>query len=206
MDFIKNILIDKFHAAVVVCGFNYSFGKDGTGDAVFLESCLGRYGVKTIIIPPIICGDVLVSSTFIRYLIENGRMEEASEFLGRNFFITFPVVSGHKLGRTLGTPTINQNFPKDHILPRKGVYAVRVNVGEKELYGISNVGTRPTVCSEGNINCETHILDFNGDLVGKNIRVSFCKRLRDEIKFCSIDELKRQIKLDIASARDYFSI
>jgi len=202
--FVDKILIEQFRATHVVCGFNFTFGAQGIGNAQELSRLLAAKGIGTTVIPPIICGEVLVSSTFIRYLVESGDMEQTRECLGRNFFITFPVVGGQKLGRTISSPTINQNFPIDHIIPKNGVYIVRAEFDGKVYNAIANVGCRPTVSDSGVVNCETHILDFSGDLVGKEIRVSFLKRLRDEIKFSSVEELADRIKKDIKEARDYF--
>jgi len=202
--FVEEILIKKFNAKHVVCGFNFTFAAGGLGNADILTRLLEEKGISTSVIPPIICGEVVVSSTFIRYLIESGDMEQTRAFLGRHFFITFPVVTGNRLGRCIGAPTINQNFPPEHIIPKKGVYAVKVAFDGKVYNGVSNVGTRPTVSSEDLVNCETHILDFSGELVGKEIRVLFVKRLRDEQKFSSVDELRDKIESDIKEARAYF--
>lgn len=204
--FVDEIIVKKFNASYVVCGFNYSFGAGGRGDTAVLSELLKARGIKLTVINPIIIGDTLVSSTYIRGLIEDGNMEAASLFLGREFFIDFPVREGRKLGRTMNIPTINQHFPENHIIPARGVYACRCFVDGDSYIGVSNVGVKPTVTNENTELCETHILDFCGDLYGRKIRVDFFKKLRDEKKFDSVEILKSEIKKDIEAARSYFNI
>lgn len=204
-EFIEKILVEKFNVKYVVCGFNFRFGKNNSGDAEYLSKRLAEYSVQTRIISPIIYDDKVVSSTYIRSLIEKGDMELTSRLLGRQFYINFPVVQGRHLGREIGVPTINQEFPPDHIIPEKGVYACAVYINGEPYIAVANVGTKPTVNGD-HISCETHILDFCGDLYGKNIKVCFFKKMRDEQKFSSLDELKKVILGDIEKTRDYFNL
>ena len=204
--FIEEILIDSFDCKTVVCGFNFKFGKNGQGTPEFLKKYMEERGRNAIIVPPVYKLNKIVSSTAVRFFVENGCMEEASELLGRPFSIKFPVLHGKKLGRSIGIPTINQNFPEDHIKPKNGIYACTCFIGDDIFLGVSNVGYRPTVNSDKQkVNCETHILNYNGWLYGKKIRVCFYKRLRDEVRFDSVEELKRAVEHDIASTVDYFS-
>ena len=204
-DFTENYLMDRLHAAAVVCGFNFRFGRGGTGDAELLSRILARRGVPLTVVDPVMLGRAVVSSTRIRAAVADGDMESAAALLGRPFSICFPVLYGNQLGRTIGLPTINQNFPAGHIIPRRGIYACRCTVGEHRYAGVANIGVRPSVPGDGHINCETHIIDYNGFLYGKSIRVEFCRRLRDERKFDSIDALKTAIEADVRAARAYFS-
>lgn len=204
-EFIEKILVEKFNVKYVVCGFNFRFGKGNSGDAEYLAKRLADYSVQTRVISPIIYDDKVVSSTYIRSLIEKGDMELTSRLLGRQFYINFPVVQGRHLGREIGVPTINQEFPPDHIIPEKGVYACAVYINGEPYIAVANVGTKPTVNGD-HISCETHILDFCGDLYGKNIKVYFFKKLRDEKKFSSINELKSVILGDIEKTRNYFNL
>lgn len=204
-EFVDKILVGQFNVKAVVCGFNFRFGKGNDGDAEYLKKRLEKHGVSVCIISPIIYDDKIVSSTYIRSLIEKGDMELASRLMRRQFYINFPVVQGRHLGREIGVPTINQEFPPDHIIPMKGVYACAVYINGEPYIGVSNVGTKPTV-SGSHISCETHILDFCGDLYGKNIKVCFFKRLRDEKKFCSLEQLKKVIVNDIENTREYFNL
>ncbi len=205
-EFIDKILLAQFNVKYVVCGFNFRFGKGNAGDAQYLKQRLGEKGVIVRVISPIIYDDKVISSTYIRSLIEAGDVEMASRLMRREFYINFPVVQGRHLGREIGVPTINQEFPPDHIIPKKGVYACAVYINGEPYIGVSNVGTKPTVDDGSHISCETHILDFCGNLYGKNIKVCFYKRLRDEKKFSSLDELKEVIRGDIDKTREYFNL
>ena len=204
-EFVDDILLGKFYVKYVVCGFNFRFGKGNSADAEYLKDRLEKRGVPVCIISPIIYDDKVVSSTYIRSLIEKGDMELVSRLMRREFYINFPVVQGRHLGREIGVPTINQEFPPDHIIPQKGVYACVVYINGEPYIAVANVGTKPTVDGD-HISCETHILDFCQNLYGKNIKVCFFKRLRDEKKFTSLDELKSVIRDDIEKTRDYFNL
>lgn len=205
-EFIKNILIDSLHARLVVVGFNFRFGKNAAGTSEYLSRELKKYGVTVKIIPPVIYGDTLVSSSVIRALIENGSMEQAALLLGRPFFISFPVIHGRAFGRTIGIPTINQLFPDNHIVPERGVYATACHIDGLPYLGVCNVGVRPTVSNAETVTCETHIIDFVGSLYGQNIRVEFYKKLRSETKFSSVDKLQDQIKRDIEETKSYYNL
>lgn len=204
-DFVSRTLLDRLNARTAVCGFNFRFGKSGAGDANTLLSLMKSAGADVSIVPAVTLGGGIVSSSRIRCLLENGETEEAAELLGRPFSINLPVVHGKQLGRTLGIPTINQNFPEGHIIPKTGIYACTVCVGDDIFPAITNIGCRPTFDGDGRINSETHIIDYDGMLYGETIRVSFYKRLRDEIRFSAPEELTEQIKRDAAAAGEYFS-
>lgn len=201
--FVQEILVTKTGADATVCGFNFRFGKGGKGDA---DDLLRLMNGNAVIIPPITMGDSLVSSTRIREAVENGDVEHASALLGRPFFIYFPVVHGKELGRSIGVPTINQNFPALHLMPARGVYACLVRVGDTDYRGVANVGVRPTVEDGGKVNCETHIIGYSGTLYGERIKVSFYKKIRDEKRFGSVEELKAQISHDIETVNNYFGV
>jgi len=204
-DFTRDYLVRQLHAAAVICGFNFRFGRGGTGDADFLRAVLAEYGVPLTVIDPVTAGRAIVSSTRIRAAVADGDMETAAALLGRPFAICFPVLYGNQLGRTIGLPTINQNFPDGHIIPRRGIYACVCTVEGQRYAGVANVGVRPTVPGDGRVNCETHIIDYDGFLYGKSIRVEFMHRLRDERKFPSLDALKTAIQGDVCATRAYFA-
>ncbi len=204
-EFIDKILCQSLNIKCAVCGFNFRFGKGGRGDSEILEKSLKKRGIETIVIPPVIKSGKIISSSAIRTMIADGDTEGAAELLGHPFFIKFPVVYGKQLGRTIGIPTINQNFPENYIIPKRGIYACTCTVGDDIFLGVANVGVRPTVSNSGNVNCETHIINYSGMLYGKCIRVDFYRRLRDELKFSDINELKNAIKRDIDSTIQYFS-
>jgi len=204
-EFVRDILIRKYRCSTAVCGFNFRFGRFGAGTPELLDELMRRYGGMALIMPPIYKRERIVSSSQIRTFVEEGKMEEAAELLGRPFSIRFPVLHGQKLGRTIGIPTINQTFPNGLVRPRNGIYAVTVTVGDDTFIGVSNVGSRPTVnADEANVNCETHIIHYNGWLYGRSVKVSFYKKLRDERKFASVDELKRAVEGDIENTIAYF--
>ncbi|NLO49215.1 MAG: riboflavin biosynthesis protein RibF, partial [Clostridiales bacterium] len=145
------------------------------------------------------------SLTYIRKLITEGDMEQAGEFLGHPHVLTDIVRYGYRLGRTLGTPTINMCFQEGVLIPAYGVYATRVYLDDNsEHIGVTNVGIRPTVNNSDQVTAETYILNFTGNLYGKMVRVEFYKRMRPEIKFNSKDELKEQIRKDAENSYNYF--
>lgn len=205
-EFAKGLLIEKLRVVHAVCGFNFSFGKKASGNSAVLKEIFEASGLAVSIIPPLKLGGEIVSSSLVRAKIESGEVEEAQKLLGRPFSIFLPVTEGHRIGRKIGTPTMNQVFPENHAIPRFGVYACLCYVDGKAYQGIANVGIRPTIEEkEKRANCETHILDYSGYLYGKKIRVDFCKFIRDEKKFTSLGELVCEINKNIAQTREYFS-
>ena len=203
--FAEGYLADRLGCAAAVCGFNFRFGKDGAGDAAVLTACLARRGIPVSVVDPVADAGGIVSSTRIRSAVTAGDMETAASLLGRPFSIRFPVVHGHRLGHTIGVPTINQEFPEGHIRPGRGIYACVCTVDGRSWAAVANVGARPTVSNSGRVNCETHILDYDGDLYGKAVRVSFLHRLRDEQRFSDVDALQERIRQDITRTRQFFA-
>lgn len=205
-EFAKELLIKKLGVVHAVCGFNFSFGAKAAGNCAMLRDYFDECCGFITIIPPLKIDGEIVSSSLIRAKIEGGQVKTAEKLLGHPFSILLPVTQGQKLGREIGIPTINQVFPENYAVPRFGVYACRCYIDEEVYYAIANVGIRPTIEEETKIvGCETHILDYSGDLYGKKIRVDFCKFIRDERKFSSIDELVYEINRNIAQIRRYFS-
>ena len=195
-DFFR-MLRQSYHGAGFVCGEDFRFGKGGEGTAKLLrERCLEE-GIPCVIVPQLKLGDTVVSSTHIRTLLQEGRLEDANRFLGHPHFLTGKVVEGKKLVRTIGVPTANLLLPPGVVVPKFGVYACRAEVKGKEYPAVTNIGTRPTVDGTG-ITVEPWILDFSGDLYGKEITLSFYKFLRPEEKFGTLEELKTQIEKDAA--------
>lgn len=198
--FTSELLLGRLHARAVVCGENYRFGRGGRGDAPLLARLLAAHGVALTVLPTETCGGRAISSSAIRAAIEAGDARTASEMLGYPFSLTAPVLHGRALGRTIGLPTANQCFPENSVLPANGVYAVYARLGTRTLRGIANVGRHPTVSAHDALNCETHLLDFSGDLYGRSLRVEFLCRLRPEKKFPNIEELRRAVCADIENA------
>ncbi len=200
-EFCQKILIRQLSARFVFCGFNFRFGKFGAGDADFLKAYLEPRGIRVIAQEPVCLDGDTVSSTRIRNLLADGEMCRVKSLLGRPYSIRFPVLHGKHLGARIGFPTLNQVFPEEYVTPKKGVYAVRVTFDGDEYFGVCNVGSRPTVDNDDRIIAETHLLDFSGDLYGKEVRVEFHRFLRAETKFSSLEELKIQIGKDREEAR-----
>ena len=200
-EFVEEVLIKRLDAVFAVCGFNFRFGHRAAADSSDLDRLMRAHERGCHILPPTKQNGVTVSSSAIRTAIENGEIELANSMLGRPFTINFPVIHGKMLGRTIGVPTINQAFPLGFVVPRRGVYACRCDIDGEILGAVSNVGVRPTVEHTESVNCESHILDFDGWLYGRRIRVSFLHFLREERQFDSLDELVAQIQNDIDSAK-----
>ena len=199
-------LTEKIGARGVVCGENFTFGKNAAADSAVLAKELDRLGVFTHIVPTFTLDGETVSSTAIRTLIENGEMEKAAAVLGYRYFITARVIHGRALGRKLGFPTVNQLEYGHKVIPKFGVYACTCTVDGRSYAGVVNVGKRPTVSTgtDAPVVFETHILDYAGDLYGKTVTVSFHKMLREEKKFASLDELHDAVMKNIAETRAYF--
>jgi len=199
-DFTREILCNTLHIKEIFIGSNYLFGKGRKGTPDLLKRFGRRCGFKVNIIDEIKIDNVIVSSSKIRNLIAKGRVDEASKLLGRNYSIEGIVVEGTKRGSSLlKFPTANLLTPNE-LIPKDGVYAVTVEIGEKTYIGATNIGFNPTF-PDKRFSIETHILDFNGNLMGKTLRLNFIKRIRDEIKFSSVGELANQIKTDIEMIR-----
>lgn len=193
--FVDDVLIKLFNAKAVVCGFNYRFGKGATGDAALLESLCNSRGINCVTVNEILFGSIPVSSTAIRRSIENGDITLANRMLGRPFGYTSTVIDGDKRGRKWGFPTINQRLPDGLVVPRYGVYKSVVTLDEREYAGVTNIGLRPTIGTDVVLS-ETHILDFDGDLYGRDVSVKLIRFIRPEQRFNSFDELVQQIKND----------
>ena len=200
--FCREILAGELGAAAVVCGFNFRFGKNGEGTPEDLKREMKKAGADVIVVPPVLWRGEPVSSTRIRLALTEGRPEDAREMLGRPYFIRFPVTEGKRLGRTIGFPTINQVYPADYVIPRRGVYAVEAILDGKRYGGVCNVGRRPTVEENGADTAETHLFDFSGDGYGKTATVRFLRFLREEKKFRDLAALKEQIAHDLENAKE----
>lgn len=201
--FIREILIKKFNAGMVSCGYNYRFGKNGLGDEKTLASACDKYGIKAVICPEFTLDGENVSSTYIRKLLSEGNIEKANRMLGFPFGFASEVFVGDRRGRLLGAPTINQFLPEDIQIPAFGVYASKVYTEEKEYIGVTNIGSRPTFDGKS-VRSETYILDFKGDLYGQIVNIELYKFLRKEQKFADADALKTQISEDVALAKAFF--
>jgi riboflavin kinase/FMN adenylyltransferase len=201
--FVRVVLIEWLHVAEVWVGANFLFGHDRSGNFSLLRSLGARYGFRAEKIDPVRYKDFVVSSTRVRRLISEGRVDEAGALLGHYYGIEGSVVQGQKRGRSLGFPTANL-CAENELVPPAGVYATTVTIDGVAYPSITNIGTRPTFESGQENVIEAHVLDFDKDLYGSKLRLGFVQRLRDEKKFDGVDTLKAQIQADRARARDLF--
>ena len=199
-EFARWILAGKMNAAHVCCGGDFRFGKNAACGAAELRKFGEKLGFTTEIVESVKLHGETVSSSRIRELLIEGDVEKAGELLGCAYFMSAPVVSGNRIGRTIDFPTINQNFAPGQLVPRYGVYAALANIGGKVLPAVTNIGVKPTVGGTSAPLAETHIIGYSGYLYGRTVDVSFRKFIRPEQKFGSLSELRQQIAKDIASA------
>lgn len=196
-----------YGAAAVVYGENYTFGKKGAGWGEYGREIWKSIGIEPIAVGHVEAGDIVVSSTQIRTLLEEGNVEQAARLLGRPFSLEGTVIRGAQKGRLIGFPTINLAHKKGYALPGSGVYLTCVGVGKGERhYAITNVGVRPTLYSDSHIFIESHILNYQGDLYGSAVTVEFLEKIRDEHKYPSFDALKEQIEADQCRALERIAI
>ena len=205
-DFVRRVLVRDFGAAVAVCGYDFHFAKNRSGNSETLANLMRSSGKESLIIPPVIKNSVIISSTLIREYITKGDIAAASELLGRRYSFVLPVQHGRHLGTKIGFPTINQRFPDYQLVPAYGVYACLCEIDGVYHPGVSNIGVKPTVTDEGIILCETHILRFSENMYDKEVRVLLFEKLRDEKKFSSLDELKAAVAEDVRHTVNYFQM
>ena len=205
IDYLKDFLIKNLKPRYITTGFNHYFGANKQGDAAFLRAYQQEFGYKFFGIPPITFNNTLISSSKIRQMITEGDMENIPDLLGEYFYIKGRVITGNRIGRTISFPTANIKYPKEIIKASRGVYAAIVNIDGQKHKAIANLGKRPTIDTQLNLLLEAHLLDFNGNIYDKDIKVSFIKKIRDEIKFASLPELKSQIVKDEQIAKEYFN-
>lgn len=203
-EFVDSILINRFSAKEVVCGFNYRFGKKNAGDVTTLKKLLSNYGVNLTVIDEVTLDGTSVSSSEIRGALLEGDVEKANKMLGNPYFLKSKVKHGKALGRTLGFPTVNLDFEEGRVVPAYGVYVARFTFENEIFPAIANVGVRPTVDSDRKPTLEAHVIGFNGDLYEKEVKVELLRKLRDEKRFSDVNELKEQVFRDIENAKNYF--
>lgn len=193
-EYLKDILVKNFNPVSISTGWNHNFGCKKSGDVKFLHNNANKYRYKYFELPPQKIDNEIISSTSIRKYLSSGQIENANAMLGYKFSILGQIVQGNEIGRTIGFPTANIIYPTNVIKLPYGVYSVETNYGK----GIANYGTRPTVDGKDTV-LEVNILGFNQDIYGQNMTVEFCKMIRTERKFSSLDALKNQIQFDLKS-------
>ncbi|SKA72041.1 riboflavin kinase / FMN adenylyltransferase [Paucidesulfovibrio gracilis DSM 16080] len=199
-EFVKTYLVDALHVRELVIGYDYHMGKGRTGDYKTLQGLGEKFDFQVFRLDPVTHDGAVVSSTRIRDMVQAGRVWEARPLLSRFYQVSGEVVHGMKRGGDLlGFPTANLKLV-DELVPKRGVYAVWVELDGHCLPGVANIGTNPTFGNDA-VSVEPHILDYSGDLYGRRIRVHFVQRLRDEKKFSGLDELKARIAEDVRLGR-----
>lgn len=196
-DFIKNILVDELKAKHIVVGFNHHFGKGGKGDFNLLNQLAHKYGYTTEQVGATQLNGLDVSSTKIRNYLDDGNLDVANQMLGYNYSITGTIEGGQQIGRSIGFPTANINPIDPHkILPKLGVYAVWVTYNGIKYPAMLNIGIRPTIGNNLKLTVEAHIIGFNQNIYNQEITIEFVKRIRDEVKFTGLADLKAQLERD----------
>ena len=205
LSFVKDILVDTFNISKLIIGYDHHFGKNREGNIDQLTTYSHAYNFTVEEIPAQDIDSVSVSSTKIRKALANGILKTANNYLGYNFMLNGIVVNGKKLGGTIGYPTANIDVKETYkLIPKTGVYVIQASINSAIVYGMMNIGSRPTVNGKHQT-IEVHFFDFNQDLYGKNLTIELCYFLRDEHKFDSLDALILQLKADEKTARAYIS-
>ena len=204
-DFVKTILVDRFHIQKIIIGYDHRFGRNRTADIDDLIAFGKKYNFEVEQISVQEINEISVSSTKIRNALLEGNMTLANDYLGYAYFLTGTVVKGKQLGRTINFPTANLNIKENYkLIPQNGVYIVESTINQKTVFGMMNIGFNPTVKGQ-NQSIEIHYFDFDADLYGQKIRVSILQRIRSEQKFESVDLLKAQLEKDKKSAHHYLN-
>jgi riboflavin kinase/FMN adenylyltransferase len=199
IDFIREVLCQAIGVHDLIVGYDFRFGHHRAGTTALLQEQAARFGYRVTVVSAITQGGMVVSSSNIRRLLQEGQVEVAAHMLGRYYAIEGPVVEGHRRGAALGFPTANVQ-PINTVIPRTGVYAVRVTWDNQHHLGVANVGSNPTFGNQ-DLSVEAHLFNFAANLYGVTIQVEFIKRIRDEQKFASANELAAQIARDVQRAR-----
>lgn len=202
-DFLADIIRDRLHAKEVYLGKGFEFGKDRRGNITLLREMSAKLGFVADEVEEVQIRGQRISSSRVRKLLAEGRVNLARRMLGRPYGVEGVVIRGNRRGHTIGFPTANLK-PRNRVIPRYGVYATATLIDGTWLRSITNIGVRPTFENDAEPSIETYIFDFDGDVYGDVLRVRFLHRIRDERKFSGIDELKAQIELDTRRARNYF--
>ena len=205
-EFVTRFLCSHLRARFIAAGPDLSFGDHGNGNFSLLEELAPEYGFTAKKIEKVIMDENIISSTLIRRLISTGEVTTAARYLGEPYMVRGRIVHGKALGRRIGIPTLNQVPPEDKLLPPFGVYYSDVLIGEKKYCGMTNIGIKPTVSEEKRVTVETYLYDFRDDIYGETATVQLLTHRRPEMKFRSLEELKRTMEQDIQAGRIYHGI
>ncbi|WP_434037096.1 bifunctional riboflavin kinase/FAD synthetase [Formosa sp. 4Alg 33] len=205
-DFVKKILVEQLQAKRVIIGYDHHFGRNRSANIDDLRKFGETYGFEVEEISAEDVNEVAVSSTKIRKALEAGDITKANNYLGYPFSINGTVVTGKQIGKQLQYPTANLEIKEAYkLIPKQGVYVVKSEIDNVTIFGMMNVGTNPTVTDSTNQHIEIHFFDFDADLYGKSLKIDMLHRLRDEKKFESIDNLKKQLQQDEEESRRFIS-
>jgi riboflavin kinase/FMN adenylyltransferase len=202
--FVRTVLVEWLRVSEVWVGANFLFGQERSGNFTLLRTLGQRYGFRAEKIDPVRYKEFVVSSTRIRRLISEGRMDEAAALLGHPYSLVGTIVGGHRRGRELGFPTANLHTPNE-LIPPHGVYATTLTVEGVVHAAITSIGVNPTFGDGGQTTIETHVLRFEGDLYGREVQLGFVQRLRDERRFDDVDGLRAQMEADRRRAERLFT-
>ena len=205
-EFVTRFLCSHLRARFIAAGPDLSFGDHGSGNFSLLEELAPEYGFTAKKIEKVIMDENIISSTLIRRLISTGEVTTAARYLGEPYMVRGRIVHGKALGRRIGIPTLNQVPPEDKLLPPFGVYYSDVLIGEKKYCGMTNIGIKPTVSEEKRVTVETYLYDFRDDIYGETATVQLLTHRRPEMKFGSLEELKKTMEQDIQAGRVYHGI
>ena len=201
-EFTRDILIGRLSAKVVVIGEDFRFGKGREGSALWLKEMSSEYGIEVVIVPDVTEGEIRVSSSMIREYLSNGDIVKANEMLGRPYSIEGQIIHGRELGRTIGIPTTNVRMPAEQFVPLKGVYVTRNYIEGELVYGVTNIGFKPTVNGH-HLLAETNLFDFSKDVYGREMKIELLEFIRPEKKFGSVMELQSEMENNILYAKNY---
>lgn len=205
-EFVTRFLCSHLRARFIAAGPDLSFGDHGSGNFSLLEELAPEYGFTAKKIEKVIMDENIISSTLIRRLISTGEVTTAARYLGEPYMVRGRIVHGKALGRRIGIPTLNQVPPEDKLLPPFGVYYSDVLIGEKKYCGMTNIGIKPTVSEEKRVTVETYLYDFRDDIYGETATVQLLTHRRPEMRFGSLEELKKTMEQDIQAGRVYHGI
>ncbi len=200
--FVWDYLVNAFNVAGVVVGFDYTFGNRGRGTATHLLKWGEKFSFAVEVVPPVIIGDEVVSSSLIRELLSRGEVKNAAQYLGTGFKVSGRVVHGEGRGKTLGFPTANLQIEEGLLLPAKGVYLCSVSYDGKKYFALTNIGSKPTFCHQKTVTVEVYLMDISANLYGEELTVEFLHRIRKEAVFPEANSLKEQIHIDMKLARE----
>ena len=202
-EFVKKILVDQFNVGKIIIGYDHRFGKNRSADINDLIKFGKKYDFEVEQISAQEIDEVSISSTKIRKALQEGNIHLANDYLGYPYFLSFTVVEGKQLGRTIGFPTANLKIKEEYkLIPQTGVYVVKSFIDHKEVFGMMNIGTNPTVGGQVQT-IETNFLDFEGNLYEKELKIELLHKIREEQKFASLEALKNQLAQDKTTTQEY---